>query len=327
MRSKAKLPAARHPASRTAFCRCKTAILRCAAAARGRISQFDEDYRWYAGDDTPNVPFYKDGREEPLRAEALTKAAYADIYTGDKVGDATVHDASFTESKTIDGFASWPMSFDVTVQMTGDTLDLQKVDGYKELTVQGEDGKPATLYGVDSSVDLTAYFQIKNTAGDDWKITAADYLEQGATELRLRISGTPFQVCDKLFSMTIRGRILAGGHDLAVAGGNEIYWDIRLMPSGELDYDNVRTAEEFVEAVGGADYAIADDISSWVLLKQDMYLPQDITMTGNFYDRSEWVQCWEHVGEARRRDDFALRKGRAEDHQQRLAVWRCDDAA
>ena len=46
----------------------------------------------------------------------------------------TVHDASFTESKTIDGFASWPMSFDVTVQMTGDTLDLQKVDGYKELT-------------------------------------------------------------------------------------------------------------------------------------------------------------------------------------------------
>ncbi len=228
------------------------------------------------------MPFYKDGREEPLRAEALTKAAYVDIYTGDKVGDATVHDASFTESKAIDGFASWPMSFDVTVQMTGDTLDLQKVDGYKDLTVQGEDGKPATCYGVDSSVDLTAYFQIKNTAGDDWKITAVDYLEQGATELRLRISGTPFQVCDKLFSMTIRGRILSGGHNLAVAGGNEIYWNIRLMPSGELDYDNVRTAEEFVEAVGGTDYAIADDISSWVLLKQDVYLPQDITMTGNY---------------------------------------------
>lgn len=228
------------------------------------------------------MPFYKDGREEPLRAEALTKAAYVDIYTGDKVGDATVHDASFTESKAIDGFASWPMSFDVTVQMTGDTLDLQKVDGYKELTVQGEDGKPATCYGVDSSVDLTAYFQIKNTAGDDWKITAVDYLEQGATELRLRISGTPFQVCDKLFSMTIRGRILSGGHNLAVAGGNEIYWNIRLMPSGELDYDNVRTAEEFVEAVGGADYAVASDSSSWVLLMQDVYLPQDITMTGNF---------------------------------------------
>lgn len=242
----------------------------------------DEDYRWYAGDDTPNVPFYKDGREEPLRAEALTKTAYVDIYTGDKVGDATVHDASFTESKTIDGFASWPMSFDVTVQMTGDTLDLQKVDGYKELTVQGEDGKPATLYGVDSSVDLTAYFQINNTAGDDWKITAADYLEQGATELRLRISGAPSYTRDARFTMTIRGRILSGGHNLAVTGSNEIYWNIRLMPSGELDYDNVRTAEEFVEAVGGADYAVASDSSSWVLLMQDVYLPQDITMTGNF---------------------------------------------
>lgn len=242
----------------------------------------DEDYRWYAGDDTPNVPFYKDGCEEPLRAEALTKAAYVDIYTGDKVGDATMHDASFTESKTIDGFASWPMSFDVTVQMTGDTLDLQKVDGYKELTVQGEDGKPATLYGVDSSVDLADYFQINTAALDGWKITAVDYLEQGATELRLRISGAPFQVCDKLFSMTIRGRILSGGHNLAVTGSNEIYWNIRLMPPGELDYDNVRTAEEFVEAVGGADYAVASDSSSWVLLMQDVYLPQDITMTGNF---------------------------------------------
>ena len=242
----------------------------------------DEDYRWYAGDDTLNVPFYKDGREEPLRAEALTKAAYVDIYTGDKVGDATVHDASFTESKTIDGFASWPMSFDVTVQMTGDTLDLQKVDGYKELTVQGEDGKPATIYGVDSSVDLADYFQINTAALDGWKITAVDYLEQGATELRLRISGAPFQVCDKLFSMTIRGRILSGGHNLAVTGSNEIYWNIRLMPPGELDYDNVRTPEEFVEAVGGTDYAIASDSSSWVLLMQDVYLPQDITMTGNF---------------------------------------------
>ena len=242
----------------------------------------DEDYRWYAGDDTPNVPFYKDGGEEPLRAEALTKAAYVDIYTGDKVGDATVHDASFTESKTIDGFASWPMSFDVTVQMTGDTLDLQKVDGYKELTVQGEDGKPATIYGVDSSVDLADYFQINTAALDGWKITAVDYLEQGATELRLRISGAPSYTRDARFTMTIRGRILSGGHNLAVTGSNEIYWNIRLMPSGELDYDNVRTAEEFVEAVGGADYAVASDSSSWVLLMQDVYLPQDITMTGNF---------------------------------------------
>ena len=242
----------------------------------------DEDYRWYAGDDAPNVPFYKDGREEPLRAEALTKAAYVDIYTGDKVGDATVHDASFTESKTIDGFASWPMSFDVTVQMTGDTLDLQKVDGYKELTVQGEDGKPATIYGVDSSVDLADYFQINTAALDGWKITAVDYLEQGATELRLRISGAPSYTRDARFTMTIRGRILSGGHNLAVTGSNEIYWNIRLMPSGELDYDNVRTAEEFVEAVGGADYAVASDSSSWVLLMQDVYLPQDITMTGNF---------------------------------------------
>ena len=242
----------------------------------------DEDYRWYAGDDTPNVPFYKDGREEPLRAEALTKAAYVDIYTGDKVGDATVHDASFTESKTIDGFASWPMSFDVTVQMTGDTLDLQKVDGYKELTVQGEDGKPATIYGVDSSVDLTAYFQINNTAGDDWKITAADYLEQGATELRLRISGAPYEVCNDRFTMTIRGRILSGGHNLAVTGSNEIYWNIRLMPSGELDYDNIRTAAEFAEAVGGADYAEVSETSSEVTLRRSVRLPRDITMTGNF---------------------------------------------
>ena len=243
---------------------------------------FDEDYQWYAGHYVQNVPAYKRSSDEQLTAEAFTNAYYVDIYTGDKVGDATVHDASFTESKTIDGFASWPMSFDVTVQMTGDTLDLQKVDGYKELTVQGEDGKPATIYGVDSSVDLTAYFQINNTAGDDWKITAADYLEQGATELRLRISGAPYEVCNDRFTMTIRGRILSGGHNLAVTGSNEIYWNIRLMPSGELDYDNIRTAAEFAEAVGGADYAEVSETSSEVTLRRSVRLPRDITMTGNF---------------------------------------------
>ena len=122
------------------------------------------------------------------------------------------------------------MSFDVTVQMTGDTLDLQKVDGYKELYDSYEKGEKITHYGVDSSVDLTAYFQINNTVGDDWKITAADYLEQGATELRLRISGAPSYTRDARFTMTIRGRSLAGGHDLVVTGSNEIYWNIRLMP-------------------------------------------------------------------------------------------------
>ena len=122
------------------------------------------------------------------------------------------------------------MSFDVTVQMTGDTLDLQKVDGYKKLTLQGEDGKPATIYGVDSSVDLADYFQINTAALDGWKITAVDYLEQGATELRLRISGAPYEVCNDRFTMTIRGRILSGGHNLAVTGSNKIYWNIRLMP-------------------------------------------------------------------------------------------------
>ena len=82
--------------------------------------------------------------------------------------------------------------------------------------------------------------------------------------------------------MTIRGRILSGGHDLAVTGSNEIYWNIRLMPSGELDYDNIRTAAEFAEAVGGADYAEVSETSSEVTLRRSVRLPRDITMTGNF---------------------------------------------
>lgn len=107
-----------------------------------------------------NVPAYKRSSEEQLTAEAFTNAYYVDIYTGDKAGKATVHDASFTEEKTIDGWASWPLSFDVTVQMTGDTLNLQKVDGYKELYDSYEKGEKITHYGVDSSVDLAEYFDI-----------------------------------------------------------------------------------------------------------------------------------------------------------------------
>ena len=69
-------------------------------AARGKDIQFlTRTIRWYAGDYVPNVPVRtNDGREEPLTRRGVHEMrAYADIYTGDKVGDAMVHDASFTE--------------------------------------------------------------------------------------------------------------------------------------------------------------------------------------------------------------------------------------
>lgn len=243
---------------------------------------FDEDYQWYAGNYVQNVPAYKSSSEEQLTAEAFTNAYYVDIYTGDKAGKATVHDASFTEEKTIDGWASWPLSFDVTVQMTGDTLNLQKVDGYKELYDSYEKGEKITHYGVDSSVDLAEYFDIVAPGGYPWKITAVDFLEQGATELNLRISGTPEYVSDLYFFMDICGKLLGSGHDLSVNDSKQITWNIRLMPSGELDYDNIRTAAEFAEAVGGADYAEVSETSSEVTLRRSVRLPRDITMTGNF---------------------------------------------
>ena len=243
---------------------------------------FDEDYQWYAGNYVQNVPAYKRSSDEQLTAEAFTNAYYVDIYTGDKAGKATVHDASFTEEKTIDGWASWPLSFDVTVQMTGDTLNLQKVDGYKELYDSYEKGEKITHYGVDSSVDLAEYFDIVAPGGYPWKITAVDFLEQGATELNLRISGTPEYVSDLYFFMDIRGKLLGSGHDLRVNDSKQITWNIRLMPSGELDYDNIRTAAEFAEAVGGADYAEVSETSSEVTLRRSVRLPRDITMTGNF---------------------------------------------
>lgn len=243
---------------------------------------FDEDYQWYAGNYVQNVPAYKRSSEEQLTAEAFTNAYYVDIYTGDKAGKATVHDASFTEEKTIDGWASWPLSFDVTVQMTGDTLNLQKVDGYKELYDSYEKGEKITHYGVDSSVDLAEYFDIVAPGGYPWKITAVDFLEQGATELNLRISGTPEYVSDLYFFMDICGKLLGSGHDLSVNDSKQITWNIRLMPSGELDYDNIRTAAEFAEAVGGADYAEVSETSSEVTLRRSVRLPRDITMTGNF---------------------------------------------
>ena len=243
---------------------------------------FDEDYQWYAGNYVQNVPAYKRSSEEQLTAEAFTNAYYVDIYTGDKAGKATVHDASFTEEKTIDGWASWPLSFDVTVQMTGDTLNLQKVDAYKELYDSYEKGEKITHYGVDSSVDLAEYFDIVAPGGYPWKITAVDFLEQGATELNLRISGTPEYVSDLYFFMDICGKLLGSGHDLSVNDSKQITWNIRLMPSGELDYDNIRTAAEFAEAVGGADYAEVSETSSEVTLRRSVRLPRDITMTGNF---------------------------------------------
>ena len=82
--------------------------------------------------------------------------------------------------------------------------------------------------------------------------------------------------------MDICGKLLGSGHDLSVNDSKQITWNIRLMPSGELDYDNIRTAAEFAEAVGGADYAEVSETSSEVTLRRSVRLPRDITMTGNF---------------------------------------------
>ena len=95
------------------------------------------------------------------------------------------------------------------------------------------------------------------------------------------------------------------------------------MPSGELDYDNVRTAEEFVEAVGGADYAVASDSSSWVLLKQDVYLPQDITMTGNFSINLQGHKICSASHEAGPSDLISAKgNSRSSSTHSRKAVWR-----
>ena len=240
----------------------------------------DGEYMWYVGDFAEDAPAYIKNEQQSLRRSLLEEKRYFDIYTGDKRIMKTERSARFLGKSSLDGVVGQSMRVAVVVGLTGDTLDLQKVRGYGYLYSSYKDGEEVKHYGLPASTDLSKYLTINTPAGGVWTVTTSGRTYQGDTELPLYIIGTATTTCEDVpLEMTISGDILASGEDLAVTEKDTVRWNIRASATG-VDFDNIRTAEEFAKAIGGEEYAqVTGDT---VTLRQNACAEKNITMTGDF---------------------------------------------
>ena len=228
-----------------------------------------DDYVWRADSKYTENPTYIKKSEQEITSAAVTGRRYLEICSGSRIPETTERSARFLGKPSLDGVVGQSMRVAVVVGLTGDTLDLQKVRGYKQST--GE---------LPASTDLSKYFTINTPAGGVWAVMTCGEMYQGDTKLNLYIIGTPTAACEDVpLEMTISGDILASGEALTVTEKNTVCWNIRASATG-VDFDNIRTAEEFAKAIGGEEYAqVTGDT---VTLRQNACAEKNITMTGDF---------------------------------------------
>ena len=228
-----------------------------------------DDYVWRADSKYTENPTYIKKSEQEITSAAVTGRRYLEICSGSRIPETAERSARFLGKPSLDGVVGQSMKVQLNVALTGDTLDLQKVRGYKQST--GE---------LPASTDLSKYLTINTPAGGVWTVTTSGRTYQGDTELPLYIIGTATTTCEDVpLEMTISGDILASGEDLAVTEKDTVRWNIRASAAG-VDFDNISTAEEFAKAIGGEEYAQVT--GNTVTLLKGALMEKSITMTGEF---------------------------------------------
>ena len=239
-----------------------------------------DDYQWYMGSYETKDAVYVDSVSGTFELKDSDGGKVLSIRSGDKRIMKTERSARFLGKPSLDGVVGQSMRVAVVVGLTGDTLDLQKVRGYGYLYSSYKDGEEVKHYGLPASTDLSKYLTINTPAGGVWTVTTSGRTYQGDTELPLYIIGTATTTCEDVpLEMTISGDILASGEDLTVTEKDTLCWNIRAAVA-DVDFDDIRTAEEFAKAIGGEEYAqVTGDT---VTLRQNACAEKNITMTGDF---------------------------------------------
>ena len=246
-----------------------------------KLTILDNAYEWYVGKSELDNEAFISSKTEKLTVQKANDHPFFWIRSGDKMEPSDTpaeRKAELIPASPIAASAGKPVTFLASVRLTGETLNVQDIDGYGWMFDYFEEGVQYSRYGIPYQTDLTGYITLETPAGGTWTITAAGDTYQDDTILTLLISGTPETACE-LLRVTISGDILKSGKALAVQPNEKAYWDIAARE--EVDYDNIDSAEAFVKAIGGENYAWVNKDGDVVLIK-DSYLEHDITMTGDF---------------------------------------------
>ena len=193
-----------------------------------------DDYLWYVSEYTLSNPTYTKSTDQPLGTKSSTDKAYLEIRSGDRM--KTTRAASF--SGRITGTALQPVSATAYLNLHGDSYDFRQIPGYQELTMEDEEGE-WTDYGIPAGTDLTDYLALETPQGGvHWKLTTAEAAYQDARTIVVTVSGIAGGTnCSEPVNLTISGRLLSSGEDLAVTPDQNGRWDITGSTTQATEYD------------------------------------------------------------------------------------------
>lgn len=233
----------------------------------------DGEYMWYVGDFAEDAPAYIKNEQQSLRRSLLEEKRYFDIYTGDKVKDDAPRAAEYLGG-SIEG-TTWesiggPSGYGRELRLTKDAFDFSQVPGYD-----------AERQILPAGTELREYLTLNVPGGGDWTLRTREDTNQGATELRLILNAWPKEAGESPILVTISGDILQSGKDLTTTKNENVKWIIR-GPAQGVDWNDIRTAEDFQRAVGGKDFAEVSEDGKTVTLRKHVTPERGMFLTGDF---------------------------------------------
>ena len=127
--------------------------------------------------------------------------------------DGTVARAA-SLSGAISGKVHQPIDAEISLNLMGDSFDPSQIEGY--------DAESETL---PSGTELTSYFDLNTPNGEFHLFNAID-LKKGDKMMAVRVTGISSQNYDGQVNMTISGRMLTSGKELAVTPSDDCMWHI-----------------------------------------------------------------------------------------------------
>ena len=286
-----------------------------------KLTILDNAYEWHVGKSELDKEAFISSKTEKFTFQKANDHPFFWLRTGDKMEGSDTpagRKAEFMGPSPIAASVGKPVTFRASVRLTGDTLNVQDIDGYGWMFDYFEEGVQYSRYGIPYQTDLTDHITLETPAGGTWTITADGDTYQDDTILSLRISGTPETACDEeLLRLTISGSILKSGKSLAVQPDEKAYWKISASAAEDvmalIDAIGMVELSEECEAKIAAAEAAYNDLSAAQQKKVTNY--KTLVKARQTYDKlaadAEYVKSAEAVNELMEnvpKDTAAIRK-------------------
>ena len=141
-----------------------------------KFTILDNAYEWYVGKSELDNKAFISSKTEKFTVQKANDHPFFWIRSGDKMEPSDTpaeRKAELTAAYPIAASAGKPVTFHASVRLTGETLNVQDIDGYGWMFDYFEEGVQYSRYGIPYQTDLTGYITLETPVGGTWTITAA----------------------------------------------------------------------------------------------------------------------------------------------------------